>query len=126
MEIRERILFCCQATFPCFDKQTSNNTPVKRKEIVIIKNDHATEHTPRVLPPIPLERQVGYVYIALYDYTARTEEDISFNAGDKLEVLDKSAGDWWYAKALTGVSANKQGYLPANYVAPVESLDAEP
>ncbi|XP_062323431.1 tyrosine-protein kinase SRK2 [Osmerus eperlanus] len=126
MEIRERILFCCQATFPCFDKQTSNtNNSIKKKEIVIIKNDNAMEHNTRVLPPIPPERP-AYIYIALYDYTARTEEDISCNAGDKLEVLDKSAGDWWYAKALTGISADKKGYLPANYVAPVESLDAEP
>lgn len=65
-------------------------------------------------------------YIAQYDYSARTEEDLSFNAGDTLEALDKSAGEWWFARALTGVSAGKQGYIPANYVAPVESIDAQP
>lgn len=65
-------------------------------------------------------------YIALYDYSARTEEDLSFNTGDSLEALDKSAGDWWYAKAVTGISASKKGYIPANYVALVESIDAEP
>lgn len=65
------------------------------------------------------------VYVALYDYTARTVDDLTFKAGDKLEALDKSQGDWWYAKALTGTSANKTGYIPANYVAAVETLDTE-
>uniref|UniRef100_A0A3P9AAK2 Tyrosine-protein kinase n=1 Tax=Esox lucius TaxID=8010 RepID=A0A3P9AAK2_ESOLU len=100
--------------------------PVKvKREIVVIKNSHAEEPINRALPQIPTEKPVQF-YVALYDYTARTEEDLSFNAGDKLEALDKSAGEWWYAKALTGVSAAKKGYIPANYVAPVESLDAEP
>uniref|UniRef100_A0A673KHS6 non-specific protein-tyrosine kinase n=1 Tax=Sinocyclocheilus rhinocerous TaxID=307959 RepID=A0A673KHS6_9TELE len=76
------------------------------------------------LPPTPVEKP-GYVHIALYDYTARTEHDLSFNAGDKLEPLRKEE-DWWYARGITGISANKEGYIPANYVAPVESLDAEP
>lgn len=91
----------------------------------MIKNPHAEEPRNRALPSIPLEKP-AYVYIALFDYNARTEDDLSFNAGDKLEALDKSAGDWWYAKALTGISASKTGYIPANYVAPVESLGAEP
>uniref|UniRef100_A0A8C1VT45 Tyrosine-protein kinase n=1 Tax=Cyprinus carpio TaxID=7962 RepID=A0A8C1VT45_CYPCA len=76
------------------------------------------------LPPTPGEKP-GYVYVALYDYTARTEHDLSFNAGDKLEPLRKEE-DWWYARGITGISANKEGYIPANYVAPIESLDAEP
>ncbi|CDQ64368.1 tyrosine-protein kinase SRK2 [Oncorhynchus mykiss] len=126
MEIREKCFLCCQTVFPCFNKPRSDSESVTvKREIVVIKNDHAQGPKNRALPPIRLEKP-GYVYIALYDYTARTEEDLSFNAGDKLEALDKSAGDWWYAKALTGISAAKKGYIPANYVAPVESLDAEP
>ncbi|KAM9355322.1 tyrosine-protein kinase FRK-like [Pholidichthys leucotaenia] len=65
-------------------------------------------------------------YVALYDYTARTVQDLSFNTGDIFEALDKSPGDWWYARALTGISASREGYIPANYVAPVESIHAEP
>ncbi|XP_060947712.1 tyrosine-protein kinase SRK2 [Limanda limanda] len=68
----------------------------------------------------------GDFYIALYDYSARTEEDLSFQTEDILEALDKSTGDWWFAKAITGLSTSKTGYIPANYVAPVESIDAEP
>ncbi|XP_045067346.1 tyrosine-protein kinase FRK isoform X2 [Coregonus clupeaformis] len=126
MEIREKCFLCCQTVFPCFNKPPSDSeSGTEKREIVVIINDHAKDPKNRALPPIPPENP-GYVYIALYDYTARTEEDLSFNTGDKLEALEKSAGDWWYAKALTGISAAKKGYIPANYVAPVESLDAEP
>uniref|UniRef100_A0A673B2W2 Tyrosine-protein kinase n=1 Tax=Sphaeramia orbicularis TaxID=375764 RepID=A0A673B2W2_9TELE len=76
----------------------------------------ADVHARRSLPPLPPENRTN-VYVALYDYSARTEEDLSFNTGDRLEALDKSAGDWWFARALSGVSAAKQGYIPANYVA---------
>lgn len=78
-----------------------------------------------VVPAVPAPAS-GRLYVALYNYSARTEEDLSFNAGDTLEALDKSAGDWWFARAVSGVSASKRGYIPANYVAPMESIDAEP
>ena len=32
------------------------------------------------------------MFIALYDYEARAEEDLAFKKGDHLEVLDKSQG----------------------------------
>lgn len=88
-----------------------------------------TEPSPaisRPLPPTPAAVPAAQRYIALFDYSARTEEDLSFSTGDLLEALDKSPGEWWVARALTGVSASRQGYIPANYVAPVESIDAEP
>ncbi|XP_031717585.1 tyrosine-protein kinase SRK2-like [Anarrhichthys ocellatus] len=75
-----------------------------------------------LLPPA----KAGVYYIAKHDYSARTKEDLSVKVGDILEALVKSPGYWWFVKALTGVSAPKQGYIPANYVAPVESIDAEP
>lgn len=119
-DLRERFILCCQNTFSCFRDPGTNTSPAtEKRDIVVIKNVH-TEPLPRVPPSKPCS-----VYIALYDYTARTEEDLSFHAGDKLEPLNKN-DDWWYARGITGISANKKGYIPANYVAPVESLDAEP
>lgn len=119
-DLRERLISCCQNTFDCFGDPGTNTSPAtEKRDIVVIKNVH-TEPPPRVLPPKPCS-----LYVALYDYAARTEEDLSFHAGDKLEPLNKN-DDWWYARGVTGISANKKGYIPANYVAPVESLDAEP
>ncbi|XP_056620249.1 tyrosine-protein kinase SRK2 [Triplophysa dalaica] len=120
VDIGERIMLCCQHTFSCFRDTGTNTSPTtKKRDIVVITNVH-TEPPPRVLSPKP-----SSVYIALYDYAARTGEDLSFHKGDKLKPLIKK-DDWWYAIGITGISANKQGYIPSNYVAPVESIDAEP
>uniref|UniRef100_A0A673KGR1 Tyrosine-protein kinase n=1 Tax=Sinocyclocheilus rhinocerous TaxID=307959 RepID=A0A673KGR1_9TELE len=121
----ERFIMCCQSTFPCF-RDPANNTSsgTEKRDIKVIVNEGAAKRANMTLPPTPVEKP-GYVYVALYDYTARTEHDLSFNAGDKLEPLRKEE-DWWYARGITGISANKEGYIPANYVAPIESLDAEP
>ncbi|XP_034555776.1 tyrosine-protein kinase SRK2 [Notolabrus celidotus] len=134
MEIQKRMSACWQSFLACFKKPNRSGGGEKRSEDksdTVIENPVAVQttdpsfHLNRSLPSPPAARS-NVFYIAQYDYAARTEEDLSFNAGDTLEALDKNAGDWWYAKALTGVSATKQGYIPANYVAPVESIDAEP
>lgn len=66
------------------------------------------------------------VVVALYDYEAHTEEDLSFKAGDELEVQPDviNSGDrWWLAKSKR---TNLRGYIPCNYVAEISSLEAEP
>ncbi|KAM6915322.1 tyrosine-protein kinase FRK [Xenentodon cancila] len=133
MEMRKRLSACWESFMACFNKSNSSGGGTRRveKPVTVIENPGArvvsepVPATDRPLPPSPPKADRD-LYIALYDYSARTEEDISFNAGDTLEALDKSTGDWWLARALTGISACKQGYIPANYVAPVESVDAEP
>lgn len=51
--------------------------------------------------------------IALYDYTAQAEGDLTFKAGDKIDVITRTdeENDWWTGK-LNGV----QGVFPGNYV----------
>lgn len=62
------------------------------------------------------------VFIALYDYEARTAEDLTFRKGDKLKILNNSDGDWWQASL---VGSNQTGYIPSNYVARAQSIEAE-
>ena len=57
-----------------------------------------------------------------YDYDARTEDDLSFKKGQKLKILNNSDGDWWQAE-LWGSS--QRGYIPSNYVAECQSIEAE-
>uniref|UniRef100_A0A3Q2GDJ2 SH3 domain-containing protein n=1 Tax=Cyprinodon variegatus TaxID=28743 RepID=A0A3Q2GDJ2_CYPVA len=105
---------------------------IKSKDIIIQNPAVAPKLDSQVTQPSarPLPSPPGFVegtrYVALFDYTARTADDLTFNTGDVLEVLDSSTGEWWIARAVTGISANTKGYIPANYVAPVESIDAEP
>nr|1AVZ_C Chain C, FYN TYROSINE KINASE [Homo sapiens]5ZAU_A Chain A, Tyrosine-protein kinase Fyn [Homo sapiens] len=56
------------------------------------------------------------LFVALYDYEARTEDDLSFHKGEKFQILNSSEGDWWEARSLT---TGETGYIPSNYVAPV-------
>ncbi|CAI5778561.1 tyrosine-protein kinase HCK [Podarcis lilfordi] len=62
-----------------------------------------------------------FIVLALYDYEAIHKEDLNFQKGDHLKVLENS-GEWWRAKAL---STGQEGYIPSNYVARVNSLETE-
>lgn len=37
-------------------------------------------------------------------------------------LLPTSAGDWWLARSLI---TGREGYVPSNFVAPVETLEVE-
>ncbi|XP_073711625.1 tyrosine-protein kinase fynb isoform X3 [Misgurnus anguillicaudatus] len=62
------------------------------------------------------------LFVALYDYEARTEEDLSFRKGERFQIINSTEGDWWDARSLT---TGGTGYIPSNYVAPVDSIHAE-
>ncbi|XP_037005329.2 tyrosine-protein kinase Fgr isoform X2 [Artibeus jamaicensis] len=62
------------------------------------------------------------LFVALYDYEARTEEDLTFTKGERFHILNNTEGDWWEARSL---SSGQTGYIPSNYVAPVDSIQAE-
>ncbi|EOA97273.1 Tyrosine-protein kinase FRK, partial [Anas platyrhynchos] len=98
------------------------------------RNEEAkeSEKKSKPLPPLPGQHLVNICnFVALFSYEARTEEDLSFQAGEKLEVLDASHEGWWYARLLLppgSVSPGRklQGYIPANYIAADQSIEAEP
>eukprot|EP00040_Diaphanoeca_grandis_P022837 m.123361 g.123361 ORF g.123361 m.123361 type:complete len:500 (-) comp28982_c1_seq1:330-1829(-) len=89
---------------------------------------------PRILPEPPVDvaqndDDVGLgLFQALYDYDARTEDDLSFKKGQKLKILNNSDGDWWQAELWGTGDPNKKkekGYIPSNYVAECQSIEAE-
>ncbi|KAK5661275.1 hypothetical protein OQA88_11169 [Cercophora sp. LCS_1] len=51
--------------------------------------------------------------IALYDYSAQAEGDLSFRAGDVIEIMQRTTNEneWW-----TGRLGGKSGQFPGNYV----------
>ncbi|XP_048856850.1 tyrosine-protein kinase yes isoform X5 [Brienomyrus brachyistius] len=61
-------------------------------------------------------------FVALYDYEARTSDDLSFKKGDRFQVINNTEGDWWEARSI---NTGKKGYIPSNYVAPADSIQAE-
>lgn len=99
---------------------------------MVIENPGAYERPPEVAPPQIQEprKSPGHYFVALFDYQARTTEDLSFHAGDKFQILDSSQEGWWLARHLEkradGSGQQLQGYIPSNYVAEDKSLQAEP
>jgi len=51
--------------------------------------------------------------VAKYDYVSMTDDDLSFNKGDLLYIIDMDEGDWWFARAK---DSNQEGYIPGVYV----------
>ncbi|KAG7225009.1 hypothetical protein INR49_014927 [Caranx melampygus] len=61
-------------------------------------------------------------FVALYDYEARTSDDLTFKKGDRFQIINNTEGDWWEARSI---NTGKKGYIPSNYVAPADSIQAE-
>lgn len=72
-----------------------------------------TEPSPPPPPPIANKAKTQYV-VALYDYDAQADGDLSFKKDDKIEVIERTAdqNDWW-----TGRLRGQTGIFPGNYVA---------
>lgn len=67
---------------------------------------------PVVPPPknMPLPPQPSKVVVALYDFQATGPDELSFRAGDHIQILEQS-GPWW-----KGMLNGKVGMIPSNYV----------
>uniref|UniRef100_A0A8C0NYJ5 Tyrosine-protein kinase n=2 Tax=Canis lupus familiaris TaxID=9615 RepID=A0A8C0NYJ5_CANLF len=63
----------------------------------------------------------GDIVVALYPYDGIHPDDLSFKKGEKMKVLEE-LGEWWKAKSL---STKREGFIPSNYVAKVNTLETE-
>lgn len=121
---------------PGLSHQITLNTPLQSNldsshvHVSNIRNGNPTSASSN-LPVMPVtnddedgdERHSNKIFVALYDYEARTEEDLSFKKGEKLIVVNDTQGEWWYARSMT---TKQKGYIPSNYVAKLSSMEAEP
>ncbi|KAK3816578.1 MAG: hypothetical protein J3Q66DRAFT_388707 [Benniella sp.] len=63
------------------------------------------------------------VYVALYDYEADTEGELTFKENDVLYILEDSDPHWWKAKLKFADSNHSHiGLVPSNYVEPLPSI----
>ncbi|XP_004716122.1 protein-tyrosine kinase 6 [Echinops telfairi] len=66
------------------------------------------------------------LYVGLWDFEARTAEELSFRAGDLFRVA-RQEEDWWWATRLDAAGRDlAQGYVPQNYLAEKETVESEP
>ncbi|XP_072297062.1 tyrosine-protein kinase Lyn [Eucyclogobius newberryi] len=68
-----------------------------------------------------LEEQNGKEVVGLYPYAGAHADDLHFRKGEKLIVLEEH-GEWWKAKSL---ESNREGFIPSNYVAQVDTMETE-
>lgn len=60
------------------------------------------------------------VFVAMYDYKARTNEDLEIVRNDLLYVMNANDRNWWFARSR---KTGKDGYIPSNYVAKLNTLN---
>lgn len=66
--------------------------------------------------------ELGSMYVALWAFEARHEEELSFEAGDMFNVVSRD-GDWWKARKIdTNGRVLGTGFVPNNYLERAESL----
>lgn len=91
--------------------------------LTMFSPSQAADATNDLMPDLNGNDSQHPVFIALFDYQTRTEEDLSFKKGEHLEILDNKQGDWWFARSK---KTRLKGYIPSNYVAKLKSIEAEP
>ncbi|VDK83680.1 unnamed protein product [Litomosoides sigmodontis] len=106
----------------------SGNTKVNNERIVMKQHYERRKmpliaHQTRPIPPQhnaikhsekpkpPLKPKLLPVVEALYAYEAQDTDELSFNAGDKFELVNKDSSGWWQ-----GRMQNRTGLFPGNYV----------
>uniref|UniRef100_A0A670ZD63 Tyrosine-protein kinase n=1 Tax=Pseudonaja textilis TaxID=8673 RepID=A0A670ZD63_PSETE len=66
------------------------------------------------------------LYTSLWDFQARTKTELTFQAGDLFEVIQKT-GEWCWAKQVDAQGGrSEEGYVPYNYLAKKETVETEP
>ncbi|KDR78949.1 hypothetical protein GALMADRAFT_64434 [Galerina marginata CBS 339.88] len=67
---------------------------------------------PRAVPAVPSLPQAR----ALWAYTGDDDNDLAFEPGDIIEIVDETNADWW-----TGKVHGRQGIFPSSYVQRIQA-----
>ncbi|KAG9263882.1 GRB2-related adapter protein-like [Astyanax mexicanus] len=100
-----------RSTAPAHSQQTKRGSLEEKQG----RNSPVTNPTGprRTSDTMPAPRSTVQVK-AMYDFIAEEEDELGFNAGDIIEVIDRSDASWWKGR-LQG----RTGLFPANYTAPI-------
>uniref|UniRef100_A0A3Q4H572 Tyrosine-protein kinase n=1 Tax=Neolamprologus brichardi TaxID=32507 RepID=A0A3Q4H572_NEOBR len=115
---------CCRACLPCcsclWDRIWPGLRypgPRDRDHVIANPAAHAAEIrtvSGDIRVPAPKKRP-AQLYAALFDFEARSDDELTVKEGDKLSVIEKR-GRYVLAKKLTG--SLESGLVPANYLNP--------
>uniref|UniRef100_A0A5S6MSB0 SH3 and cysteine-rich domain-containing protein 3 n=1 Tax=Xenopus tropicalis TaxID=8364 RepID=A0A5S6MSB0_XENTR len=60
----------------------------------------------------------SHYFVALYRFKALEKDDLDFQAGERITVIDDSNEEWWRGKV-----GEKAGYFPANFIIRVRAAE---
>ncbi|XP_016125434.1 tyrosine-protein kinase Lck-like [Sinocyclocheilus grahami] len=79
---------------------------------------YPSQYTPPPSSPLPEN-----LVVALYKYEPCHSDDLGFEKGEKLKILNADDPEWFMAESLfTG----QRGYIPQNFVGKLNSMEIEP
>ncbi|CAH8645412.1 unnamed protein product [Dicrocoelium dendriticum] len=96
--------------------QTDRNSPVLVSEAPSQLEENPKQVSPVFPPPTAISEPVNEpvrmcTAVALFDYTAVEDDELTFSTGELITEIEKIDPGWW-----KGVCRGKIGLLPSNYV----------
>ncbi|KAM9333702.1 SH3 and PX domain-containing protein 2B isoform 2-T2 [Pholidichthys leucotaenia] len=85
------------------NKMGSRHRPPPRRDLTIPRGTN--------LPKPPIPPQVEEEFYTIADFQTTIPDGISFQAGLKVEVIEKNASGWWYIQI-----DDKEGWAPATFI----------
>jgi actin cytoskeleton-regulatory complex protein SLA1 len=82
------------------------------------KGVHFSEASPAIIPPRSASPDAqqnvneGLEAVALYDFQAQGEDELSVTEGDTLWIIEQEGDEWWKCRNVNG----SDGVVPASYV----------
>jgi hypothetical protein len=81
---------------------------------VVSEPPHAEIYTQPIPQPVAVKATQPKIVVALYDYSAVGEGELSIAENENLLVLDDSDEDWWLVRSMKKTAG--EGYVPKTYV----------
>ncbi|CAF1589831.1 unnamed protein product [Rotaria magnacalcarata] len=97
----------------------ANNIPIRTPSSSGVSSSSSTTTSPMISKSI--NDRNYFQYVAIFDYDARTKDDLTIRKSDLLDITTKKSSAWWKAKNANG----QEGWIPSNYVAKRDSLESE-
>ncbi|XP_063042661.1 tyrosine-protein kinase TXK [Engraulis encrasicolus] len=116
-----RSLFCCC----CCALHTSSHLSVNENRRLRPGHANPNERSRRKLPLPPPEDEDGEgrparKVLAMYDFVAREDTDLTLRKGEEYTILHKQDQLWWRAEDKHG----NKGFIPSNYVTEKDTIEA--
>ena len=111
------------------EKQDMEIPKSKKSDLLARKSPTKSKSTPSNNVSEKVNNNMNPLFIGMYDYSSKTDDELSFKKGDLLYIIntdendDDVDDDWWYARSK---HTGQEGYIHSSYVIEFESqLDTE-